>query len=175
MVCVATRLYRPWLNSAINDWKFCGLLIIHWTLAIINDQSTDYSLITHWFHWCHRLALSGTKMPWNREDVLPFKVCWVDLQDFSFLWTFASHQFRVSCRMITGCVVITHLCLFTHSCVLVCHHHPPLCAGELTRCARETHLILECNSFKSALTFPWTGDCLEVVVIELILVIYYNV
>ena len=61
MVCVATRLYRPWLNSAINDWKFCGLLIIHWTLAIINDQSTDYSLITHWFHWCHRLALSGNK------------------------------------------------------------------------------------------------------------------
>ena len=61
IVCVATRLYRPWLNSAINDWKFCGLLIIHWTLAIINDQSTDYSLITHWFHCCHRLALSGNK------------------------------------------------------------------------------------------------------------------
>ena len=68
---------------------------------------------------------------------------------------FASHQFRVSSRMITGCVVITQfLCLFAHSCVLVwtfkwnsikvCHHHTPLCAGELTRCARETHLILEC-------------------------------
>ena len=124
-------------------------------------------------------------MPWNREDVLPFKVCCVDLLDFSILRTFASHQFRVSCRMITGYVVITHLlCLFTHSCVLVwtlkwnsvkvCYHHTPLCAGECTRCAEETHLILECNSSKSAVT-SWTGDCLEVVVIELILGIYYNV
>ena len=96
-------------------------------------------------------------MPWNREDVLPFKVCYVDLPDFSILRTFASHQFRVSSRMITGCVVITHLlCLCAHSCVLVwtfkwnsikvCHHHTPLCAGELTRCARETHLILECSN-----------------------------
>ena len=107
--------------------------------------------------------------------MLPFKVCYVDLLDFSILRTFASHQFRVSCRMITGCVVITHLCLFTHSCVKVCHHHTPLCAGERTRCAREAHLIYECNSFKSALTFSSTSDCLEVVVIELILVIYYNV
>ena len=124
-------------------------------------------------------------MPWNREDVLPFKVCCVDLLDFSILRTLSSHQFRVSCRMITGYVVITHLlCLFTHSCVLVwtlkwnsvkvCYHHTPLCAGECTRCAEETHLILECNSSKSAVT-SWNGDCLEVVVMELILGIYYTV
>ena len=115
-------------------------------------------------------------MPWNREDVLPFKVCYVDLPDFSILRTFASHQFRVSSRMITGCVVITHLlCLCAHSCVLiwtfkwnsikVCHHHTPLCAAELTRCARETHLILECtvqnkisvsNTISKMSSVPWS-------------------
>ena len=123
-------------------------------------------------------------MPWNREDVLPFKVCYVDLPDFSILRTFASHQFRVSSRMITGCVVITHLlCLCAHSCVLVwtfkwnsikvCHHHTPLCAGELTRCARETHLILECaihgiwtlergwlNAHKREIIISWSASSL---------------
>ena len=34
----------------INDWKFCGLSIANWSSAIINDQSTDYLLITHWLH-----------------------------------------------------------------------------------------------------------------------------
>ena len=40
----------------------------------------------------------------------------------------------------------------------------------------ENELIdeINLNSFKSALSLPWTGDCLEGVVIELLLVILYN-